>query len=36
MPYPIEVNDTRGVVWYHYTSGEFADMIVDTLRGPER
>lgn len=29
MPYPIEVNDTRGVVWYHYTSGEFADMIVD-------
>ncbi|PWU20357.1 MAG: polysaccharide deacetylase [Candidatus Rokuibacteriota bacterium] len=29
MPYPIEVNDTRGVVWYHYTSGEFADLIVD-------
>jgi peptidoglycan/xylan/chitin deacetylase (PgdA/CDA1 family) len=29
MPYPIEVNDTRGVIWYHHTSGEFADMIVD-------
>jgi allantoinase len=29
MPYPIEVNDTRGVVWYHYTSGEFADLIED-------
>jgi hypothetical protein len=20
MPYPIEVNDTRGIIWYHYTS----------------
>src|SRR5215510_2747008 len=29
MPYPIEVNDTRGVIWYHYSSGEFADLIVD-------
>jgi allantoinase len=29
MPYPIEVNDTRGIVWYRYTSDEFADMIVD-------
>ena len=29
MPYPIEVNDTRGVVWYHYTSEEFADLIVE-------
>ena len=29
MPYPIEVNDTRGIVWYHYTAEEFADMIVD-------
>jgi peptidoglycan/xylan/chitin deacetylase (PgdA/CDA1 family) len=29
MPYPIEVNDTRGIIWYHYTSGEFADAIVD-------
>ena len=19
VPYPIEVNDTRGIVWYHYT-----------------
>ena len=29
MPYPIEVNDTRGVIWYHYSSAEFADLIVD-------
>ena len=29
MPYPIEVNDTRGIVWYRHTSAEFADMIVD-------
>src|SRR2546427_173782 len=29
MPYPIEVNDTRGIIWYHYTSDEFAEMIVD-------
>lgn len=29
MPYPIEVNDTRGVVWYRYTADEFAEMIVD-------
>jgi peptidoglycan/xylan/chitin deacetylase (PgdA/CDA1 family) len=29
IPYPIEVNDTRGIVWYRYTSAEFADMIVD-------
>ncbi len=29
MPYPIEVNDTRGIVWYHYTGNEFAEMIVD-------
>ena len=29
MPYPIEVNDTRGIVWYHYTADEFADLIVD-------
>ena len=29
MPYPIEVNDTRGIVWYRYTGREFAEMIVD-------
>jgi peptidoglycan/xylan/chitin deacetylase (PgdA/CDA1 family) len=29
VPYPIEVNDTRGIIWYHYTSQEFADLIVD-------
>jgi peptidoglycan/xylan/chitin deacetylase (PgdA/CDA1 family) len=29
LPYPIEVNDTRGIVWYRYSSSEFADMIVD-------
>ena len=31
MPYPIECNDTRGIVWYHHTSEEFADMIVDAF-----
>ena len=29
VPYPIEVNDTRGIVWYRHSSAEFADMIVD-------
>jgi allantoinase len=29
IPYPVEVNDTRGIVWYRYTTAEFADMIVD-------
>src|SRR5204862_267119 len=29
IPYPIEVHDTRGIVWYHYTADEFAEMIVD-------
>jgi hypothetical protein len=31
MPYPIECNDTRGIVWYHYTSSEFADMLRDNF-----
>ncbi len=31
MPYPIECNDTRGIVWYRYSSQEFADMIVDAF-----
>ena len=29
MPYPIEVNDNRAIVWYRHTSEEFADLIVD-------
>ena len=31
MPYPIECNDTRGIVWYRHTTEEFADMIVDAF-----
>ena len=31
IPYPIECNDTRGIVWYQYTSSEFADMLVDNF-----
>ncbi len=31
MPYPIECNDTRGVIWYHYTAPEFADMLIDNF-----
>jgi hypothetical protein len=29
MPYPIEVNDSRGIVWFRYTSSEFANLIID-------
>ena len=29
MPYPVECNDTRGIVWYKHSSSEFAEMIVD-------
>jgi allantoinase len=29
MPYPVECNDTRAIVWYKHSSAEFADMIVD-------
>lgn len=29
MPYPVECNDTRGIVWYKQTAAQFADMIVD-------
>jgi peptidoglycan/xylan/chitin deacetylase (PgdA/CDA1 family) len=29
IPYPIEANDNRALVWFGYTSGDFADMIVD-------
>src|SRR5678816_2278106 len=26
LPYPIEVNDTRGIVWYRYTSANSSDV----------
>jgi peptidoglycan/xylan/chitin deacetylase (PgdA/CDA1 family) len=29
LPYPIEANDNRAIVWFGHTSAEFADMIVD-------
>jgi len=29
MPYPIECNDNRGIVWFRYTSDEFAQMLID-------
>ncbi|MFM9968611.1 MAG: hypothetical protein ACKVQK_09465 [Burkholderiales bacterium] len=29
MPYPVEVNDNRSIVWYHHTSEQFADTITD-------
>lgn len=29
IPYPVEVNDTRAVVWNRYTAVEFAQMIID-------
>lgn len=31
MPYPIENNDNRALVWYRYSSAGFADMIVDAF-----
>jgi peptidoglycan/xylan/chitin deacetylase (PgdA/CDA1 family) len=31
MPYPVECNDTRGVIWYRHTASEFADMLIDSF-----
>jgi len=31
MPYPVEANDNRGIVWYRYTSAEFTDMLIDNF-----
>lgn len=31
MPYPIECNDNRALIWFNYTSEEFADMLLDSL-----
>ena len=28
MPYPVELNDNRAIVWLHATAAEFADMII--------
>ena len=29
MPYPVECNDTRSIVWYGHTAGEFVGMLID-------
>ena len=31
IPYPIEANDTRGIVWNRYTAQDFADMVIDNF-----
>jgi len=31
MPYPIECNDNRALVWFRYSSAEFADMLLDSI-----
>ena len=31
MPYPVEANDNRGIVWYRYTSAEFTEMLIDNF-----
>ena len=31
MPYPVEANDNRGIVWYQYTSAEFTEMLIDNF-----
>jgi peptidoglycan/xylan/chitin deacetylase (PgdA/CDA1 family) len=29
MPYPVETNDNRGLIWYRYSSEEFTDMFIE-------
>lgn len=29
MPYPVETNDNRGLIWYRYSSAEFTDMFIE-------
>ncbi len=29
MPYPVETNDNRAIVWYRHTATAFTDMIID-------
>ncbi|MVW77986.1 polysaccharide deacetylase family protein [Bordetella sp. 02P26C-1] len=31
MPYPIESNDNRALVWFRYSSKEYADMLIDAF-----
>ena len=31
MPYPIECNDNRALVWFRYSSEEFAQMLLDQI-----
>lgn len=31
MPYPVECNDTRDIIWHHHTSDQFAEMIIDSF-----
>ncbi len=31
MPYPVETNDNRALVWYRYSSKEFTDLIIDSF-----
>src|ERR687892_338734 len=31
MPYPIETNDNRAIVWFRYTASELADMLIDNF-----
>ena len=29
VPYPVEVNDNRRIVWYNYTSADFTNLLID-------
>ena len=29
MPYPIETNDNRALVWFRYSSDDYAGMLID-------
>lgn len=31
MPYPVETNDNRALVWYRYNSKEFTDLIIESF-----
>ena len=31
MPYPIETNDNRALIWFGYNAREYSDMLVDTF-----
>jgi allantoinase len=31
IPYPIETDDNRAIIWFRYTASELADMLIDNF-----